>query len=211
MSLLKNRSMRFYFVFFLILALAIGGSVAAFADSPSATVSVSGAAQASESGATFASASPVVLDGTDHHALSTLSFNVYDNRGTGAGWSLTIAATTFTTGTCLNTDHNLGVTPNNFNNGASQASKITAVSVSDIAGGTYTDPTNDVGYTNNVYTGVQILADCTGSQSVKFFRATAGSGLGQFTIKPTIDTFIPASTYVGTYSSTLTLTFAQTP
>src|SRR6266567_3853699 len=66
MNLLKHRSMRFYFVFFLILTMAIGGSaIAAFADSGTgASVAITGGSL-SEQGPSTVSANPVTLTGDD--------------------------------------------------------------------------------------------------------------------------------------------------
>jgi hypothetical protein len=46
---------------------------------------------------------------------------------------------------------------------------------------------------------------------VKFFSAASASGLGQFTLTPTIGVFVPQSTYAGTYASTLTLAIVAGP
>src|SRR5712691_8749540 len=96
MSLLKHRSTRFYLVFFVILVMAIGGSVAAFADSGTgATVAVTGGSL-SESGPTSVSATPVTLTGDDQTTTYDLGLTVNDPRGNAAGWNLTITSTTFT-------------------------------------------------------------------------------------------------------------------
>src|ERR1700758_4862575 len=97
MNLLKQRSLRFYLGFILILAMAIGGSaIAAFADSGTgATVSVSGGSL-SEQGPTSVSATPVILTGDDQTTSYALGLTVNDPRGSGAGWNLTITSTTFT-------------------------------------------------------------------------------------------------------------------
>src|SRR6266567_138692 len=98
MNLLKHRSMRFYLVFFLILTMAVGGSaIAAFADSGTASVAVNGNGF-STNGITNPSANPVTLNGTDQKTTYTLGINVYDDSGSGNGWSLTIASTQFAIG-----------------------------------------------------------------------------------------------------------------
>lgn len=95
-----------------VLALAIVGSaVAAFASSgpgstTTASATVNGAnnltvsltiPQGGLSVYNEASNPPasVTLDGNDHTAYFTLPINVTDARGTGAGWSVSISATTF--------------------------------------------------------------------------------------------------------------------
>src|SRR5712692_6915225 len=100
MRLLKNRSLRLYLVFFLILTVSLGGStIAAFADQGPATVGVTGASNVTETGAaTGATATPVTLNGTEKNTTYTLQLPVNDDTGTGNGWNLTFAATTFSTG-----------------------------------------------------------------------------------------------------------------
>src|SRR2546421_5070027 len=98
MRLLKHRSTRFYLMFFVILAMAIGGSVAAFADSGTgATVAVTGGSL-SETGPSAVSATPVTLTGDDQTTNYSMGLTVNDPRGSGVGWNLTITSTTFTSG-----------------------------------------------------------------------------------------------------------------
>jgi hypothetical protein len=46
---------------------------------------------------------------------------------------------------------------------------------------------------------------------VKFFNAAANTGMGQFTITPTIGVFVPQNTFAGTYTSTLTIAIVTGP
>jgi hypothetical protein len=46
---------------------------------------------------------------------------------------------------------------------------------------------------------------------VKFFNAAATTGMGKFTITPTVSIALPATTYAGTYTSTLTLAVVSGP
>jgi hypothetical protein len=98
MHFLKSRSMRFYLVFFAILTMALGSSVAAFADSGTgATVAVN-AGTLTESGPTSVSATPVTLNGDDQTTTYALGLTVTDARGNNAGWNLTITSTQFNDG-----------------------------------------------------------------------------------------------------------------
>ena len=196
MHLLKHRSIRFYLVFFVILAIAIGGSVAAFADSPVAQVAV-GTGGLSETGPANVSANAVTLNGANQTTPYTLGIAVNDDTGTGTGWNLTITSTQFTvTGSSCGTNHPLSTT----------ASTITGVAVANNGGGTYTQPTNNISNTS-----LSVPAGCPALTPVKFFNATANSGMGHFTITPTISIAIPANAYAGTYTSTVTLAVVSGP
>jgi hypothetical protein len=46
---------------------------------------------------------------------------------------------------------------------------------------------------------------------VKFFNAAANTGMGKFTVTPTISIVLPATMYPGTYSSTVSLGIASGP
>jgi putative surface cell wall-binding protein len=195
MNLLKHRSMRFYLVFFLILTMAVGGSaIAAFADSGTgATVAVN-AGNLSESGPTTVSATPVTLNGDDQTTSYALGLTVTDARGNSAGWNLTITSTTFT-GTNVN---------NQLSTSASSIDAVPAVAC--ISGGGHcTNPVNGITYP------VGVPAGATAPTPVKFFNAATNSGLGKFTITPTVTIAIPASTIADTYSSTVSVAVVSGP
>ena len=128
----------------------------------------------------------------DQTPAYTLPLTANDTTGTGAGWNLTITSTQFTTG---------GGTPHTL---ATNASTITGVT-SACATGTCTNPTNAVTYP------VGIPAAATAPTAVKFFNAAANTGLGSFTVTPTVGVFVPASTFAGSYSSTLTVSIVSGP
>jgi putative surface cell wall-binding protein len=192
MHLLKHRSMRFYIGFILIFAMAIGGSaIAAMADSSTgATIAVTGGSL-SESGPTSVSATPVTLSGSDQTTSYSLGLTVIDPRGTGGGWNLTITSTTFTTGT-----HSL----------STMASNINAVPVvACTSGSTCTSPTNGITYP------LGVPAAATAPTGVKFFDAAANTGMGSFSITPIITVSIPANTFAGSYSSTVSVAIVVGP
>ncbi len=193
MRFLGNRSMRFYLVFFAILAMALGSSVAAFADSGTgATVAVN-AGTLSESGPTSVSATPVTLNGDDQTTTYALGLTVTDARGNNAGWNLTITSTQFNDGS----GDTLPTT--------ASAIQSTPSVVCSSVGNHCTSPNNSITYP------VTVPADTTAPTPVKFFNATTNSGLGKFTITPTITVSIPANTVAGTYTSTVSVAIVSGP
>ena len=65
--------------------------------------------------------------------------------------------------------------------------------------------------TNSVTYPVGVPAGSTPPTAVKYFNAAANTGQGQFTNTPTIQVSVPANTYAGTYTSTLTLAAVSGP
>ena len=47
--------------------------------------------------------------------------------------------------------------------------------------------------------------------AVKLFNAAANTGMGGFTVTPTVQVAIPANTYAGTYTSTVTVAVVSGP
>lgn len=137
----------------------------------------------------------VTLNGTDQAPTSTMDISVVDDRGTGAGWNLTITSTQFSTG---------GALPQTL---STSAARITAVAAttSCTASATCVAPTNNVAYP------VTVPAGAVAPAAVKFYNAALNTGLGTFTISPTIRIAIPANTYAGSYTSTITLNIVSGP
>jgi len=133
------------------------------------------------------------LDGSDITRTYELPLAVEDLTGSGAGWNTTITSTEFTTGG--EDAHTL----------PAEASSLTAVSAACQEGSTCTEADNAVSYP------LTVPAGTSAPQPVKFFNAAAGSGLGQFSLVPTIAVSIPANTYAGTYTSTITLASVSGP
>lgn len=132
------------------------------------------------------------LDLGDQTQPYTVPMTAQDTRGTGAGWNLTVTSTQFTTG---------GATPNTLAGNASSMTSVTSA----CASGTCTNPTNAITYP------VAVPAAATPPTAVKFFNAAANSGMGVFTITPTIGVFVPQTSFAGTYTSTLTLAVVSGP
>ena len=131
----------------------------------------------------------ITLDGTAQTTADAIAIDVQDLRGSGAGWHLEVTSTTFTDGT---------------NTLPTTALSITGVT-SACDGTTCTDPTN-----GNTYA-ITVPADTVAPAAVEFFDAAVDTGLGDFTITPTFSLAVPATTYAGTYNSTVTLTVANVP
>jgi hypothetical protein len=165
-----------------VAAVAIAGTV-------TATATVTGAASLSLSHGSTATISDT-LDGTDQAVNYTLPLTLADARGTGTGWNLTVTSTTFTTGS-----HTLATT----------ASSIASVSSACVAGGTCTNATNSIAYP------LTIPAAATAPAAVKLFNSAATTGLGRFTITPSINVTIPGNSFAGSYASTLTIAAVSGP
>jgi hypothetical protein len=56
-----------------------------------------------------------------------------------------------------------------------------------------------------------VPAAATAPTAVKLFNAAASTGLGRFTITPSINVTIPGNSYAGSYSSTLTIAAVSGP
>jgi hypothetical protein len=169
-------------VVFLVLAIA-GTTVTCFA--------ASGAL--SETAPANVSATPVTLNGADQMTTYTLPLTVSDTRNGNNqdGWNLTITSTTFSSGT-----RSLATTASTINTAP------TAVCI-----GSCTLPTNSVTYSPPL----TVPAGNSAPTAVKFFNAAKNTGTGTMTITPTITIAIPANTFAGTYTSTVTIAISGGP
>jgi WxL domain surface cell wall-binding len=163
---------------------------AAIAGTITATATVTGAGSLALSNGATASISDT-LDGTDQTVSYTVPLTLTDARGSGAGWNLTLTSTTFTDAS----SHTL----------STSASTIASVAMVCIAGGTCTNATNAITYP------VTVPAAATAPAAVKVFNSAATTGLGRFTITPTVNVAIPGNSYAGTYTSTLTVAAVSGP
>lgn len=112
------------------------------------------------------------------------TITVTDNRGSGAGWSVTATSSDFTCCTPTRTIPvtNLTINPNNS----------TLVGVNGAS-------------TTNVTPGSSHTFTST-SDSTSIVTASSGYGMGQYTINPSVTLTIPVGVYAGTYTATLTIT-----
>src|SRR5919199_1024822 len=178
--------------------LAILFSLVAALAAPASAIAATATATGTVSGSTLSvstTAAPSFsanLDNGDSTPTFTVPLTTQDTRGTGAGWNETITSTQYSTG---------GAAPNTL---ATNASSLTGVT-SSCAQGSCTSPTNSVTYP------VAVPAGSTAPSAVKFYNAAANTGMGKFTITPTIGVFVPQNSYAGTYQSTLTLSIVSGP
>ena len=196
MRLLKNRFHGYYLFLVLLLAMTTMGSVITYADSGTATATVNPGGL-TESNAT----NQVNLSLTNQKKVRTVSYSlpitVTDARGSGIGWNLMITSTTFSL-TKTDKDASKDRLPTN-------ASSIIGVSATCGTNSTCTGPANHITYP------LLVPAGQTPPVPVKFFDATANSGLGKFSIMMMVQVTVPASTERGVYTSTLTITVASGP
>jgi hypothetical protein len=166
----------------LMAILTLGSAATAFADGPVVATADLGA------GSLGATASAVdtagfVLSGANQTYIYSLPVAVADATGSKLGWNLTITSSVFTSGA---------------NTLAADASSITAVTITAGAG---IAPTA-------VALTYPLAINAT---AVKFFSATAATGVGSSTITPTIHVAVPGGTLPGSYTSTVTVASVSAP
>jgi hypothetical protein len=122
----------------------------------------------------------LTLSGSDQTVSFILAFTL---ASTFSSWHVSITATQFTAGS-----HTLPTT----------ALSVTAVSIVPTCSGS-SCPINGIGYPVNLVAGTPAT----------FYNNTGGGthGQGTFTIQATIQVAVPAKTYIGTYTSTITIAF----
>ena len=166
-----------------IAAVALVATTAALAANLTATASVTGASGISMALPSNPSVSDT-LDGTDQTVSWSAVLGVVDARGSGAGWNLTMSATTFSDGS----GHTLA------------AGSVSGVTAACVAGNSCTTATNAISYP---------LA--LSGTAAKFFNAAANSGMGKVNVTPSVDVSVPGNAYAGTYTSTVTLAAVSGP
>ena len=167
-----------------ITALALIATSAALAATLTTTATVTGTAGISLNLPSNPSISST-LDGTDQTVNYSPVLGVVDARGTGAGWNLTVAATSFSDGS----GHTLA------------PGTITGVSAVCKAGNSCTAATSS---------GITYPLTVNGT-AAKFFNAALNTGLGKIDVTPTFAVSIPGNAYAGTYTSTVTLASVSGP
>lgn len=173
-----------------IVVATMGSALAATSSNTTVTATVSAGALSITSPATASIA--VTLDGTDQTPTYSPALGANDQTGSGSGWNLTITSTQFTTGAPV---HTL----------STSASSLTGATMSCAGPGTCTNPVNSITYP------VAVPAGSGPPAAVKFYNAAVNTGMGNFTITPTIGVSIPANTYAGVYTSTVTFAIVSGP
>jgi hypothetical protein len=167
-----------------VAAVALVAATAALASTLTATATIGGTAGISLNLPSAPSISDT-LDGSDQTVSYAPILGVVDARGTGAGWNLTIAATTFSD----SSGHTLA------------AGDVSAVSAACHAGATCTAATSS---------GITYPLSLT-TTAAKVFNAALNTGLGKVDVTPTVQVLIPGNSYAATYTSTLTLATTTGP
>lgn len=129
----------------------------------------------------------VTLDGTDQTVTDQDSTNWsgVDPTGTGAGWHVTIAATDFVDG-----GNTIGV--------ANFKAKLDDANINVVAGNTA--PTSSIIAYTSLSTTAQTL-----------LSAAVGNGMGSYNFVPDFTLDVAASTYAGSYTSTVTVAIISGP
>jgi WxL domain surface cell wall-binding len=155
------------------------------------------------------------LSGLDQTTVDTAAtdqtYTVDDATGSGAGWHVTVSATTFTTGggtpTTLNDTGTLST-----NGSITSATDTTAPSSACTSGATCTLPTNTTTYP------VAITTAATSPTAYTVFDDSASTGVGSIVVGgpgPAVPVgwwlSIPATTKPGTFTSTVTMEVISTP
>jgi hypothetical protein len=164
-------------------AVALAATTVAFGGTITPTATISGAAGMSLNLPANPSLTST-LDGTDQLVSWSALLGIVDARGSGAGWNLTVSATSFSDGS----GHSLA--------------PGTVASVASVcrAGNSCTAATNSVTYPITL-----------SGTAAKFFNAAANTGLGKVDVTPTVDVSVPGNAYAGTYTSTVTLAAVTGP
>lgn len=134
----------------------------------------------------------LTLNGTDQTVSYTLPVEGVDPRGTGTGWNMTVTSTQFSDGS----GHTF----------PTAASTITGTTNGCGPSSTCTVATNAVANSN-----LGLPAAATAPAAVKFFNATANTGLGKIDVSATVSVLVPANVFAGTYTSTVTVSIVSGP
>ena len=172
-----------FFITIGIAAVALVASTAALAANLTATATVTGASGISMGLPSNPSLSDT-LDGTDQTVSWSAILGVVDARGSGAGWNLTMSATSFSDGS----GHTLA------------PGTVTGVTAACQGGNSCTAAGNAISYPLTL-----------SGTAAKFFNAAANSGMGKVNVTPSVDVAIPGNAYAGTYTSTVTLAAVSGP
>jgi hypothetical protein len=140
------------------------------------------------------------------HVSADQQFTVNDASGSGAGWNVSISATTLTSGT--HTLPNIGTLV--FTGSLISPTAVTAPTATCVT--TCTLPTDTTTYP------VAITTAASAPPNTKVYDTAAGTGLGAVTLGSSTATSpvgwwvnVPANAYAGTYTTTVTMTVSSGP
>lgn len=135
----------------------------------------------------------VTLNGSDATATFDLLVSVTDTRLVADGWRLESSSTVYSTG---------GASPRQL---SETASSVIGASASCDSGFTCNPPVSTVGYP------FTLPAGATPPTPVRLFNAALLTGTGRHTVSHQIRVTVPATTFAGVYTSTITVTVASGP
>ncbi len=152
----------------------------------------------------------VTLTGLDQSVVDTTSgdqqYTVNDATGSGAGWHVTVSATTFTTGS-----HTLANT-GTFSTTGSVTSNSATNPPTATCSATCTLPTNSTTYP------VDITTAASSPTPVTIYDTAAATGLGQIVIGGSAQPHpagwwlsVPSNAIAGSYTSTITMAIVSAP
>ena len=152
-------------------------------------------------GTTLAGSDSQLTDTTAGHT----AFSVNDSTGSGAGWNVTVSATTFTAGSkTLANSGTLALTGS-----TSSESATTAPDAACNTGSTCTAPTDSATYP------LAVTTAASSPTAVKIYNAAAGTGLGYVNVGSVNPAAwwlnVPANAYAGAYTSTITWALNSAP
>lgn len=129
----------------------------------------------------------VFLNGYDQTVLGTTDAWRVDAAGESGGWHVTISATDFTDAS----SHTFSVSNLEF--------RLLDENISLVSG----DP--------NLPSSTQVNFFALGATPVKFLSASSGTGDGVYDLSPDFRLIVPAETYAGDYSATITISVNSGP
>jgi hypothetical protein len=148
------------------------------------------------------------LDGRDQQVADPTAahqgLEVDDLTGSGLGWNVNMSATTFTTSDASHSLANTGTLK--VNGSLTDNTASTAPTAACVTGATCTAPTNATTYP------VAITTAGSSPTPYKIYAAAADTGIGKIAIsKLGWWIHLPANTYAGTYTSTITFQVVSAP
>lgn len=171
----------------IVLLMSAQASFAATSSTHTATVSITGG-ERSLSAMTNITFPTVPLSGQQKTTTFDIgNMTAIDATGTGSAWYVTASATQASSGSKTLPTGSLKMDP------------VTSVAKSDAT-------------SSNVPTAAQTTAKAIDSGAVTILNASAGNGMGTYTVNiGEVELTVPANTYAGSYSSNVTYAFVTAP
>jgi len=198
-------------------------STSAFAADPAPDAVVTGGTSAAITALGIADLTPVTLDGTTQTITAVVDdTELTDPTGSGDGWKVSLKASPF----ILDETHSVlltGGTPADVGTGTVEAPEFPAVlsplgtlPEKSLELGTVSIVVAPTGAGSTAITNIAITQgkiDDTAGLGINILSAPVDEGMGTYTVSmlPMTLTLLPATTYAGTYTSTVTQTLTSGP